>query len=249
MAVPVAVQHLRRDTDPEPGHRFPERSPDDSAMHRWQAESHDCAAEGPRQASARTPPRKITIMSTEEPPAASDSLMESQGAATAGSVPPSGRPRPVLAAVQPPVEAASKPLSFDDFYRREHRHVLGLAASSPATSRWLKTLPRMRSLRHFDTGVPSRPTTRPGHGFDESPAIKRLRWCADECARRRRWCDSPGAHRPPSNWMKAMPRSGKQFVVSHPGKHRRSLSITWRTTACGTSPRFLTAAKAPSKPT
>ena len=66
-------------------------------------------------------------MSTEEPPAASDSLMESQGAATASSVPPSGRQRPVLAAVQPPVEASSEPLSFDDFYRREHRHVLGLA--------------------------------------------------------------------------------------------------------------------------
>jgi RNA polymerase sigma-70 factor (ECF subfamily) len=33
----------------------------------------------------------------------------------------------VLAAVQPPVEATSRPLSFDDFYRREHRHVLGLA--------------------------------------------------------------------------------------------------------------------------
>ena len=53
--------------------------------------------------------------------------MESQGAATASSVPPSGRQRPVLAAVQPPVEASSRPLSFDDFYRREHRHVLGLA--------------------------------------------------------------------------------------------------------------------------
>src|SRR6476619_4666705 len=66
-------------------------------------------------------------MSTEEPPAASDSVMESQGAATAGSVPPTGRQRPVLAAVQPPVDASSEPPSFDDFYRREHRHVLGLA--------------------------------------------------------------------------------------------------------------------------
>ena len=31
------------------------------------------------------------------------------------------------AAVEPTVEAASESLTFDDFYRREHRHVLGLA--------------------------------------------------------------------------------------------------------------------------
>ena len=58
-------------------------------------------------------------MSTEVPSAASDSLMESQGAAAA--------------AVGPSVDASGvsessvESLSFDDFYRREHRHVLGLA--------------------------------------------------------------------------------------------------------------------------
>jgi RNA polymerase sigma-70 factor (sigma-E family) len=51
-------------------------------------------------------------MSTEEASAASDSLMESQAAA---------------AAVEPSVEAASESSSFDDFYRSEFRHVLGLA--------------------------------------------------------------------------------------------------------------------------
>ena len=79
--------------------------------------------------------------------------MESQGAA-ASSATPSPWPRPVLAAVeqvaavqpaavqpaagQPataepptaakaPVAATGESLSFDEFYRREHRHVLGLA--------------------------------------------------------------------------------------------------------------------------
>ena len=32
-----------------------------------------------------------------------------------------------MLAVSRPVKASSEPLSFDDFYRREHRHVLGLA--------------------------------------------------------------------------------------------------------------------------
>jgi RNA polymerase sigma-70 factor, ECF subfamily len=66
-------------------------------------------------------------MSTEEVPAASDSLMESQGAAAAGSAPRSGWQRPALAAVESPAETRGESLSFDDFYRREHRHVLGLA--------------------------------------------------------------------------------------------------------------------------
>jgi RNA polymerase sigma-70 factor (ECF subfamily) len=52
--------------------------------------------------------------------------MESQGAAAASSASPS-RWRPVLAAVQPPVEGSRASLPFDDFYRREHRLVLGLA--------------------------------------------------------------------------------------------------------------------------
>jgi RNA polymerase sigma-70 factor (ECF subfamily) len=35
--------------------------------------------------------------------------------------------RRLLAAVGPPVEVSSEPLTFDAFYRREHRQVLGLA--------------------------------------------------------------------------------------------------------------------------
>jgi RNA polymerase sigma factor (sigma-70 family) len=79
-------------------------------------------------------------MSTEELPAASNSLMESQGAAAAAveasaaaaAVEPSAaaaavEPSTAAAAVEPPVESDSESLSFDDFYRREHRHVLGLA--------------------------------------------------------------------------------------------------------------------------
>ena len=52
-------------------------------------------------------------MSTEEPSAASNSLMESQAAPAT--------------AVEPSVEACGESLSFDDFYKREHRHVLALA--------------------------------------------------------------------------------------------------------------------------
>ena len=52
--------------------------------------------------------------------------MESSGAATARSATPAAQ-RPLLAAVHPPVEAARRPLSFDDFYRQEYRNVLGLA--------------------------------------------------------------------------------------------------------------------------
>jgi len=54
-----------------------------------------------------------SVMSTEEPTAACDFLMESQGVAAA--------------AIEPSVEARSESLTFDDFYRREYRHVLGLA--------------------------------------------------------------------------------------------------------------------------
>jgi RNA polymerase sigma factor (sigma-70 family) len=56
-------------------------------------------------------------MSTEEVPAASNSLMESQAAAAAPAEP----------AVEPSAEPPGESLTFDDFYRREHRHVLGLA--------------------------------------------------------------------------------------------------------------------------
>jgi RNA polymerase sigma-70 factor, ECF subfamily len=106
-------------------------------------------------------------MSTDEPPAASNSVMESQGAAAAAAVElsveagsespataepsadgsespataepsadgsespataePSADGNESPAAVKPSVEIGSESLSFDDFYRSEHRHVLGLA--------------------------------------------------------------------------------------------------------------------------
>jgi RNA polymerase sigma-70 factor (ECF subfamily) len=44
-----------------------------------------------------------------------------------GNASPSVPRRPLLAAVNGPVEVSSELLSFDDFYRSEHRHVLGLA--------------------------------------------------------------------------------------------------------------------------
>jgi RNA polymerase sigma factor (sigma-70 family) len=53
--------------------------------------------------------------------------MESQGAATVSNASPSVPRRPLLAAVHRPVEVSGELLSFDDFYRREYRHVLGLA--------------------------------------------------------------------------------------------------------------------------
>ena len=40
---------------------------------------------------------------------------------------PSVPARPSLAAVRRPAEESTEPLSFEDFYRKEHRHVLGLA--------------------------------------------------------------------------------------------------------------------------
>jgi len=78
------------------------------------------------------------VMSTEEPPAASYSVMESQAAAAAGSeasnslvqsqrAAPATVGAPVDAPVDASVDVSSETLSFDDFYRREHRHVLGLA--------------------------------------------------------------------------------------------------------------------------
>jgi RNA polymerase sigma factor (sigma-70 family) len=53
--------------------------------------------------------------------------MDSQGVAAASGASPSRWQRPVLAAVQPSIDEPSGTLSFDDFYRREHQHVLGLA--------------------------------------------------------------------------------------------------------------------------
>ena len=52
--------------------------------------------------------------------------MDSQGATTSDASPPVVR-RAALAAVPQLDEAAASSLSFDDFYRKEHRQVLGLA--------------------------------------------------------------------------------------------------------------------------
>ena len=67
------------------------------------------------------------LMSTDEPPGASDSVMDSQGAATTSNAGESAPARRLLAAVASPTEMSGERLSFDDFYRSEHRHVLGLA--------------------------------------------------------------------------------------------------------------------------
>jgi RNA polymerase sigma factor (sigma-70 family) len=70
-------------------------------------------AHGFLRRDANFPERITFVMSTDESPATSNSLMESQAAAAA--------------AVEASVEACSESLTFDDFYRKEHRHVLGLA--------------------------------------------------------------------------------------------------------------------------
>ena len=98
-------------------------------------------------------------MSTEEPPAASNSLMESHRAAAAAVEPPAA-----TAAVEPSVEAGSEAgsesLSFDDFYRREHRHVLGLAfvltgnqwvAEDTAQEAFTAAFRRWRSIVAYDS--------------------------------------------------------------------------------------------------
>jgi RNA polymerase sigma-70 factor (ECF subfamily) len=71
------------------------------------------------------PDKIVRVMSTEEPPAASNYLMESHGATAAGLA--AAGQRGGLEAAESSVEASSESLSFDDFYRREHGHVLGLA--------------------------------------------------------------------------------------------------------------------------
>jgi RNA polymerase sigma factor (sigma-70 family) len=86
------------------------------------------------------------VMSTEEPPAASYSLMESQGA--------------TAAAVEPSVEATGDSLTFDDFYRREYGHVLGLAfvltgnqwvAEDAAQDAFTAAFRRWRSIVAYDS--------------------------------------------------------------------------------------------------
>lgn len=75
-----------------------------------------------------------------EGPAASEAVMDAHGAAAAGGATPDRWQRPVLAAVDSTIDAddavharADGPnvprmqVSFDDFYRQEYRHVLGLA--------------------------------------------------------------------------------------------------------------------------
>jgi RNA polymerase sigma-70 factor (ECF subfamily) len=89
-------------------------------------------------------------MSTEEVPAASNSLMESQAAAAAAEA----------AALEPSVDARSESLTFDDFYRQEHRHVLGLAfvltgnqwvAEDTAQDAFTAAFRRWRSIVAYDS--------------------------------------------------------------------------------------------------
>lgn len=53
--------------------------------------------------------------------------MDTQGAATTSDASASVARRPPLTAVPPLDEAPASSLTFDDFYRKEHRQVLGLA--------------------------------------------------------------------------------------------------------------------------
>jgi RNA polymerase sigma-70 factor (ECF subfamily) len=89
-------------------------------------------------------------MSTEEVPAASNWLMESQAAAAAPAEP----------AVEPSAEPRGESLTFDDFYRREHRHVLGLAfvltgnqwvAEDTAQEAFTAAFRRWRSIVAYDS--------------------------------------------------------------------------------------------------
>ena len=182
--------------------------------------------------------------------------MESQGVAaaavpsveaTAAAVEPAVEA--TVAAVEPSVEASNESLSFDDFYRSEHRHVLGLAfvltgnqwvAEDTAQDAFAAAFRNWRSIVAYDS---------PGAW------VRRVTCNRAASALRRRVREAKalmrlaGGRRPTSNWTKAMKRSGRRFVVCQPVKPKPSPSITWRTTACGRSPRSLTAAKAPSKPT
>lgn len=68
-------------------------------------------------------------MSTEEIPGATDSVMDVHEAPTMSDAAPARRP-PLLAVVPDPTDQADRAgeqLVFEDFYRREHRQVLGLA--------------------------------------------------------------------------------------------------------------------------
>jgi RNA polymerase sigma factor (sigma-70 family) len=119
----------------------------------WSAPSPDDLAQG--SARNEVSGENLFVMSTEDPPAASNSLMESQGAAAAAVEPPAA-----TAAVEPAVEASNESLSFDDFYRREHRHVLGLAfvltgnqwvAEDTAQEAFTAAFRRWRSIVAYDS--------------------------------------------------------------------------------------------------
>jgi RNA polymerase sigma factor (sigma-70 family) len=89
-------------------------------------------------------------MSTEEAPAASDWLMESPG----------GTAAPAEASAEPSADASSEPLTFDDFYRSEFGHVLGLAfvltgnqwvAEETAQDAFTAAFRRWRSIAAYDS--------------------------------------------------------------------------------------------------
>ena len=94
---------------------------------------------------------------------------------------PSVPARPSLAAVPRPVEESGEPLSFEDFYRKEHRQVLGWRSCSPATGRRPRTSPRMLSPPPSVSGARWRRATRRAPGSDASPAIAPPRCCAVAC--------------------------------------------------------------------
>ena len=158
---------------------------------------------------------------------------------------PSVPARPSLAAVPRPAEESVEPLSFEDFYRKEHRHVLGLAfvltgnrsaAEDVAQDAFTAAFRQWRSVAVCDA---------PGAW------IRRVTCHRAASVLRRRLVEAKALVRlakrtpAPSSWKKVTRRSGRPSVVFRHGKHRRSLSTTSRTTACATSPRSWTAAKAP----
>lgn len=111
-------------------------------------------------------------MSTEDSAAASNSLMESQAAAAA--------------AVEPAVEVGGESLSFADFYRREHRSVLGLAFVLTGNRSVAEDTAQDAFTLHFGVGPPSLPTTRRAHGCVESRVFGQRRWYDAAYARQRR---------------------------------------------------------------
>ena len=156
-------------------------------------------------------------MSTEEAAAASNSLMESQAAAAA--------------AVEPAVQVGDESLSFADFYRREHRHVLGLAfvltgnrsvAEDTAQDAFTAAFRRWSSIVAYDS---------PGAWVRRVTCLRAASVVRRRVREAKALMRLAGRSRPPSNWRKAMKRFGKPYVVCHLVKHKWSPSITSRTTA------------------